>query len=115
MCLTQERTLDKKFKIRREALQGMAQLYKQYNVASLNENGESVTENVTENENTNSSLRMLNWIKNKCLHNYYQTQLDDRLAYYLFAFIQLETYFIFYLNVKIFEILIKYLIITADY
>ena len=25
------------------------------------------------------SLRMLSWIKNKCMHNYYQTQLEDKL------------------------------------
>jgi hypothetical protein len=55
----------------------MAQLYKQYNVANMNENGEGGSD-VSVSENANSSLRMLNWIKNKCLHNYYQTQLDDR-------------------------------------
>lgn len=48
----------------------MAQLYKQY---ILSGQGEGVF------SSTNSALRMLNWIKNKCLHNYYQTQLDDRL------------------------------------
>ena len=73
-----ERTLDKKFKIRREALLGMAQLYKQYNVASI---GDSF-DNSNVSESANSALRMLNWIKNKCLHNYinYQTQLDDRFV-----------------------------------
>ena len=78
LSFVKERTLDKKFKIRREALQGMAQLYKMYNVAAMTENGED-SENFNHLETTNSSLRMLNWIKNKCLHNYYQTQLDDRL------------------------------------
>lgn len=77
LSFVKERTLDKKFKIRREALQGMAQLYKMYNVAAMTENGED-SENFNHLETTNSSLRMLNWIKNKCLHNYYQTQLDDR-------------------------------------
>lgn len=67
----QERTLDKKFKIRREALYGMAQLYKQY-VACPTEPP------TAEESDINSPVEMLNWIKDKCLHNYYQTQLDDR-------------------------------------
>lgn len=70
-CL-QERTLDKKFKIRREALLGMAQLYKQYNFHLAN------NEEVVSDE-AQGSLRMLSWIKNKCMHNYYQTQLEDKL------------------------------------
>lgn len=74
LSFVKERTLDKKFKIRREALFGMAQLYKLNNVADLSEN--ITEENPPANAN---SLKMLNWIKNKCLHNYYQTQLDDRL------------------------------------
>lgn len=51
----------------------MAQLYKQYNVSTLTDGGpeESASSN-------NAALKMLHWIKNKCLHNYYQTQLDDR-------------------------------------
>lgn len=74
LSFVKERTLDKKFKIRKEALFGMAQLYKQYNVSALSDSGpeESASSN-------NAALRMLHWIKNKCLHNYYQTQLDDRL------------------------------------
>ncbi|KAH9410377.1 Sister chromatid cohesion protein PDS5 A [Tyrophagus putrescentiae] len=67
-----ERTLDKKFKIRREALLGMAQLYKQYNFHLAN------NEEVVSDE-AQGSLRMLSWIKNKCMHNYYQTQLEDKL------------------------------------
>ncbi|CAG2104988.1 unnamed protein product [Medioppia subpectinata] len=80
LSFVKERTLDKKFKIRREALLGMAQLYKLYNVSAIGESNDSLdTSNVS--ESANSSLKMLNWIKNKCLHNYinYQTQLDDRL------------------------------------
>ena len=76
LSFVKERTLDKKFKIRREALFGMAQLYKQYNVATLNESDEDIHSDGLTNS---SALKMLNWIKNKCLHNYYQTQLDDRL------------------------------------
>ena len=72
MFVIQERTLDKKFKIRREALLGMAQLYKQYNF-HLNNSDHVVT------DQAQASLRMLSWIKNKCMHNYYQTQLEDKL------------------------------------
>lgn len=75
LSFVKERTLDKKFKIRREALFGMAQLYKMNNVANL---GDSAPTDEPAPAN-NSALRMLNWIKNKCLHNYYQQQLDDRL------------------------------------
>ena len=74
LSFVKERTLDKKFKIRREALFGMAQLYKMNNVANL---GDSAADEPA--PANNSALRMLNWIKNKCLHNYYQQQLDDRL------------------------------------
>lgn len=74
LSYVKERTLDKKFKIRREALFGMAQLYKQYNVAGTSEDGPE--DGFSSN---NAALKMLHWIKNKCLHNYYQTQLDDRL------------------------------------
>lgn len=74
LSFVKERTLDKKFKIRREALFGMAQLYKMNNVANLNDS--TSDEPAPAN---NSALMMLNWIKNKCLHNYYQQQLDDRL------------------------------------
>ncbi|KAI1280333.1 Sister chromatid cohesion protein PDS5 -like protein B [Halotydeus destructor] len=72
LSFVKERTLDKKFKIRKEALFGMAQLYKQYNVATLNDDSSDVSA-------SNNSLKMLLWIKNKCLHNYYQSLLDDRL------------------------------------
>lgn len=75
LSFVKERTLDKKFKIRREALYGMAQLYKQYNLVLLSD----ADDDSRPVETTNAALRMLNWIKNKCLHNYYQTQLDDRL------------------------------------
>lgn len=74
LSYVKERTLDKKFKIRKEALFGMAQLYKQYNVASL---GDESPEEIP--SSNNAALKMLHWIKNKCLHNYYQTMLDDRL------------------------------------
>lgn len=66
-----ERTLDKKFKIRREALYGMAFLYKQ---CYFNSDLELLAE-----PSAGAPAKMLAWIKNKCMHNYYQTQLDDRL------------------------------------
>lgn len=70
-----ERTLDTKFKIRREALFGMAQLYKSYNYF-LNS---SVNPADTVSDEAQASLRMLSWIKNKCMLNYYQVQLEDKL------------------------------------
>jgi len=75
LSYVKERTLDKKFKIRREALLGMSHLYRLNNVANL----DTKEEEVDNTSVTAGTLRMLNWIKNKCLHNYYQTQLDDRL------------------------------------
>lgn len=70
---SQERTLDKKFKIRREALLGMSQLYKQYNYHL------TASENEAPSEDAQRALQMLSWIKNKCMHNYYQTHLEDKL------------------------------------
>ncbi|XP_023237020.1 sister chromatid cohesion protein PDS5 homolog B-like [Centruroides sculpturatus] len=59
-----ERTLDKKFKIRKEALLGLAMLYKQ---------------NMSNPELPESTLNCISWIKNKVLHGYYQSSLEDRL------------------------------------
>ncbi|XP_076319055.1 sister chromatid cohesion protein PDS5 homolog A-like [Tachypleus tridentatus] len=59
-----ERTLDKKFKIRKEALQGLAMVYKQ---------------NMSSPDLPQSTLDCISWIKNKVLHVYYQTALEDRL------------------------------------
>lgn len=59
-----ERTLDKKFKIRKEALLGLAMLYKQH---------------MSNPEIPESTKECISWIKNKVLHVYYQTALDDRL------------------------------------
>ena len=85
LSYVKERTLDKKFKIRREALFGMAMLYKMYDVANvltaLN-NGVNNGLNNDESDPSPSNIatfKVLMWIKNKCLHNYYQQQLDDRL------------------------------------
>lgn len=68
-----ERTLDKKFKIRREALYGLAQLYRQYLHGIKTEGPPPATEAGI------NAVKKLTWIKNKCLHNYYQTSLEDKL------------------------------------
>lgn len=68
-----ERTLDKKFKIRREALYGLAQLYRQCVLSIKPEGPAPVTDDGL------NSVKKLNWIKNKCLHNYYQSSLEDKL------------------------------------
>lgn len=68
-----ERTLDKKFKIRREALYGLAQLYRQYSLGIKPDGAPATT------EDGHNAIKKLSWIKNKCLHNYYQTLLEDKL------------------------------------
>ncbi|XP_054724365.1 sister chromatid cohesion protein PDS5 homolog B-A-like [Uloborus diversus] len=64
LTFVKERTLDKKFKIRREALLGLAMLYKQH---------------MSNPELPESTKECISWIKNKVLHVYYQTALEDRL------------------------------------
>lgn len=59
-----ERTLDKKFKIRKEAMNGLAMIYKKYLSDS----------NVPE-----ATKKAVNWIKDKILHGYYMTGIEDRL------------------------------------
>lgn len=59
-----ERTLDKKFKIRKEAMSGLALIYKKYLSDS----------NVPE-----ATKKAVNWIKDKILHGYYMTGIEDRL------------------------------------
>lgn len=68
-----ERTLDKKFKIRREALYGLAQLYRQFLLGIKPEAPPPVT------DDGQNAIKQLTWIKNKCLHNYYQSSLEDKL------------------------------------
>ncbi|KAG0728388.1 Sister chromatid cohesion protein PDS5 B-B [Chionoecetes opilio] len=59
-----ERTLDKKFKIRKEAMCGLAMIYKKH----LN------------NPDVPPATRhAVTWIKDKILHGYYMTHMDDRL------------------------------------
>uniref|UniRef100_A0A8C5Q3Y5 PDS5 cohesin associated factor A n=1 Tax=Leptobrachium leishanense TaxID=445787 RepID=A0A8C5Q3Y5_9ANUR len=59
-----ERTLDKRWRVRKEAMMGLAQLYKKY--CLHNESGKEVGEKVS-------------WIKDKLLHIYYQNSIDDKL------------------------------------
>ncbi|CAH1267920.1 PDS5B [Branchiostoma lanceolatum] len=61
LSLVQDRMLDKKFKIRREANQGLALIYREHCTTPGQED------------------EMISWIKNKLLHVYYQTSPEDRL------------------------------------
>lgn len=60
-----ERTLDKKFKIRKEAMWGLAFIYKK-----------AICE---PNELTEDVKKSIEWIKNKIMHGYYMPTLEDRL------------------------------------
>ncbi|PKU45500.1 hypothetical protein llap_4184 [Limosa lapponica baueri] len=59
-----ERTLDKRWRVRKEAMMGLAQLYKKYCLHA--EAGKDAAEKVS-------------WIKDKLLHIYYQNSIDDKL------------------------------------
>ncbi|OWK07014.1 hypothetical protein Celaphus_00018697 [Cervus elaphus hippelaphus] len=59
-----ERTLDKRWRVRKEAMMGLAQLYKKYCLHG--EAGKEAAEKVS-------------WIKDKLLHIYYQNSIDDKL------------------------------------
>lgn len=59
-----ERTLDKKFKIRKEAMSGLAMIYKKF---------------LTEESVPAATEKAVQWIKDKILHGYYMTALEDRL------------------------------------
>ena len=78
LSFVKERTLDKKFKIRKEALFGMAFLYKQYNLNIVSE-AENSQEANSQQPNKPTAIKMLDWIKNKVMHNYFQSTLMDRL------------------------------------
>ncbi|XP_073986377.1 cohesin associated factor B pds5 isoform X1 [Rhodnius prolixus] len=60
-----ERTLDKKFKIRKEAMSGLAMIYRKH----LNDAGEV----------PQATKKAVTWIKDKILHGYYMTSMEDRL------------------------------------
>ncbi|GBP62684.1 Sister chromatid cohesion protein PDS5 homolog B-B, partial [Eumeta japonica] len=59
-----ERTLDKKFKIRKEAMSGLAMIYRKF---------------LTEEKVPPATEKAVKWIKDKILHGYYMTSLEDRL------------------------------------
>lgn len=63
--IVRERTLDKKFKIRKEAMWGLAFIYKKA-VCEPNDLSPDVVKNIE-------------WIKNKIMHGYYMPTLEDRL------------------------------------
>ncbi|TMW43650.1 hypothetical protein DOY81_011270 [Sarcophaga bullata] len=60
-----ERTLDKKFKIRKEAMWGLAFIYKK-----------AICE---PNDLSEDCKKSIEWIKNKIMHGYYMPTLEDRL------------------------------------
>ncbi|KAG8584945.1 hypothetical protein GDO81_004834 [Engystomops pustulosus] len=59
-----ERTLDKRWRVRKEAMMGLAQIYKKY---------------VLQAEAGKEAAKQIAWIKDKLLHIYYQNSIDDRL------------------------------------
>ncbi|TRZ16340.1 hypothetical protein HGM15179_010762 [Zosterops borbonicus] len=59
-----ERTLDKRWRVRKEAMMGLAQIYKKYSLQS---------------EAGKEAAKQIAWIKDKLLHIYYQNSIDDRL------------------------------------
>ena len=60
-----ERTLDKKFKIRKEAMSGLAMIYKRHLISP--------------NDVPEATKKAVKWIKDKILHGYYMPGMDDRL------------------------------------
>ena len=60
-----ERTLDKKFKIRKEAVSGLALIYKKH-----------LSEPLNQPEPTKKAMK---WIKDKIMHSYYMKDIEDRL------------------------------------
>ncbi|ELW48361.1 Sister chromatid cohesion protein PDS5 like protein B [Tupaia chinensis] len=59
-----ERTLDKRWRVRKEAMMGLAQIYKKYSLQSAA---------------GKDAAKQISWIKDKLLHIYYQNSIDDRL------------------------------------
>uniref|UniRef100_H3CHW7 PDS5 cohesin associated factor A n=2 Tax=Tetraodon nigroviridis TaxID=99883 RepID=H3CHW7_TETNG len=63
-----DRTLDKRWRVRKEAMMGLAQLYKKY---------------CLHHEAGKESAQKISWIKDKLLHIYYQNSIDDKTLYFL--------------------------------
>ncbi|XP_033631571.1 sister chromatid cohesion protein PDS5 homolog A-B-like [Asterias rubens] len=64
LTLIKDRTLDKKWKIRKEAVLGLAHIYKKW---------------FNNEELVRSEYKRIIWIKDKVLHMYYQSCIEDRL------------------------------------
>lgn len=62
LCESDFSFLKLQFKIRKEALLGLATVYKK----------------LMNSDTPSSQLESISWIKNKVLHAYYQTSLEDR-------------------------------------
>lgn len=59
-----ERTLDKKFKIRKEAMSGLAMIYRKH---------------LSDPDVPNATKKAVTWIKDKILNGYYMAGIEDRL------------------------------------
>lgn len=59
-----ERTLDKKYKIRKEAMSGLAMIYRKH---------------LADSDVPQATKKAVTWIKDKILHGYYMTGMEDRL------------------------------------
>ncbi|XP_022921243.1 sister chromatid cohesion protein PDS5 homolog B isoform X2 [Onthophagus taurus] len=59
-----ERTLDKKFKIRKEAMSGLAMIYKKH---------------LSDPDVPNATKKAVTWIKDKILNGYYMAGMEDKL------------------------------------
>ncbi|CAG00419.1 unnamed protein product, partial [Tetraodon nigroviridis] len=59
-----ERTLDKRWRVRKEAMMGLASVYRKYSL---------------QGEGGREASKQISWIKDKLLHIYYQNSIDDRL------------------------------------
>lgn len=66
--ILKERSLDKKFKIRKAAMNGLAIIYQKY--LTMMRTQETVSE---------TTRVAVNWIKNKILNGYYKSTLEDQL------------------------------------
>lgn len=65
LTFVKERTLDKKFKVRKEAMNGLAFIYKKHLSDAT--------------DLCDATKRATNWIKDKILHGYYMKGIEDRL------------------------------------
>uniref|UniRef100_A0A8C6LST8 PDS5 cohesin associated factor B n=1 Tax=Nothobranchius furzeri TaxID=105023 RepID=A0A8C6LST8_NOTFU len=62
--IVKERTLDKRWRVRKEAMMGLASIYRKYSL---------------QGEGGREASKQISWIKDKLLHIYYQNSIDDRL------------------------------------